>query len=91
MSREHIEEMYDRNYLSFYDIKDKSDDQSAFMNDYQELIVYLSKKDEGASFFLKDLATTICSDKSAPVIYLDLEGEVRSEKDFLRRIGVFSF
>ena len=65
--------MEHRNYLSMYDIEDKNEVEKEYLKEYQENIVYLSKKDEGASFFLKKLAKNICSKKKIPVIYLKIE------------------
>ena len=73
ISEELLSEVYAKNYLSLYDKPAKTEDLKELTKDYQEIIVYLSKKDEGASHFLSSLATEKCRDMRMPVVYLDLD------------------
>ena len=83
--------MYSRNYLSLYEVADKNQAQKDILYSYQEKLLFLSKKDEGASFFMNHLAKNICQNKKAPVIHLKLDRPLKNEYDFLRKVGVHSF
>lgn len=37
-------EMYSRNYQSLYDIPEKTEEQTALLSEYQEILLYLSVK-----------------------------------------------
>jgi len=73
ISEEILSEVYAKNYLSLYDKPAKTEDLKELTKDYQEIIVYLSGKDEGASYFLNSLASKKCRDMRMPVVYLNLD------------------
>lgn len=85
-----MEEIYTRNYVSLKEAAGAREELREWAHEQQEMVVFLSKKDEGASYFLADQAQRYCQERN-PVVYLKLTGEVSSEEDFVRLVGTHSF
>lgn len=58
--------------------------------DYNEYIIYLSDKDQGASFFLYQL-TQKFRGKGIPAFYVKMESPSGTSKEFFRKTGLNSY
>jgi hypothetical protein len=60
------------------------------LKNYQEYIIYLSDKDQGASYFLYQLAQKL-RNQAIPTFYLKMESPAGTTKEFFRKTSLNSF
>lgn len=58
--------------------------------DYNECIIYVANKDEGASYFLYQLTLKMRA-KGYPAFYVKMDSPSGSSKEFFRKTGLYSY